>query len=804
MKTLRKKFFRDLKETKARVLVSIIIIMVGTSAYIIMEQSYLNLLGSYEKTYEDLSLADLWITTEPIQDDFQNAKISEILEDLPEVSSLEPRLSIAGKLEIDNKIIKGQFIGINASSPNNLKVNKLRVEGEYFTESVIERVIQNGRVPVIAEHHLKIDNHVGTGDILKVTFSRNTPNGTIQSTMEVEVIGTAISPEFLLISSNPDLILPSKGSFGILFFHLNVLQNITNMEGLVNEYVLKTPDIRDVKKSLESDPNLSHFRSNLISVAERDDLYSYKGLNQDLDMFHVITPLTTMIVFLVAGLSISISLHRLVTSHRMEIGVLRSQGWMRKGVMRYYLAYVMIIAAIGTVLGIVIGIWGAVELTDYYISIFHIPVTRTGFELNALIPALIMGMIVPLLFGLRAAFKASSLSPVESMHPRAIKTPSKWLSRVTAPLSFMVKYPIRNITRSKMRAFTTVVAIAGSIVLAMSMAGMMSAMYHGIDSQFKDVELWDYMVTFDGAKDQHVVEADLGSISGVNGVDPYLGYHCKIQGKYYKLIGLSNNSFHKFGGKGWGQGGFLGPDSIIVDQFIVDTLNLEFGSKVEVTILSKMFEFVAVERTSEIMQGVAYIPLRTLQEIVAESDFITTEIPVNGAYVKGIGLEELIKRSDAPSYFIEVLAKDQMEKDFRALLEEFTPFIDVFYIIGLVVSVSVVLNTVTLNLTDREIELGTLKTLGSSNSLLARGILYENLFLGIVAGILGVVLGRYTSFYLMDEISGEFFYLQHYLDPIIFPSFFGMVFIIMGITTIPAWLYIIRMDVDEVVKNINR
>jgi putative ABC transport system permease protein len=100
-----------------------------------------------------------------------------------------------------------------------------------------------------------------------------------------------------------------------------------------------------------------------------------------------------------------------VSDRTREIGVLKAVGWDKRRILGLIIGESMILAAIGTFIGLIIGFGIAEVLTSS--NILH--GIQLAFSMNLLLRAVGVALFLGIVGGLYPAYRASRLSPTEAL-----------------------------------------------------------------------------------------------------------------------------------------------------------------------------------------------------------------------------------------------------------------------------------------------------------------------------------------------------------------------------------------------------
>lgn len=173
---------------------------------------------------------------------------------------------------------------------------------------------------------------------------------------------------------------------------------------------VKTGDTADVKTAIEEQLNRNP-REKTVSVTD-----SKATLATIYETFGTITTFVTAIggiSMLVAGVSIFNVMMMSVNERIKEIGIMRSIGTRKKGVMSMFIYEAAIIGVVGGIIGGILSI-----LAGYAISALLLNTTRFLFTVSSMLPVvegIIFGILICLACGIYPAWQAANLNPIDAL-----------------------------------------------------------------------------------------------------------------------------------------------------------------------------------------------------------------------------------------------------------------------------------------------------------------------------------------------------------------------------------------------------
>ena len=852
---LRRKLYRDLSVNRTKVLVSLVIVALGVSGYFSYTQETRNLEASYRATYSELDLADHWVELAlPAPE-----ATFDLLNAQPEVTALQPRLHLFGRFsdpasatgKEPSREVLAEVLGL---PPEPADLNRLRITDGAPLTADHSSVRASGQLPVVLERQVVQYHDLGLGDTFVLSLPYFDPLatfGTVNDTSDSDgngdgndddqtlfqlgggvavavvnvtarVVGVAVSPEYLVVTGNEAVLVPRPRSVGVFFVDLVDLQSAVNLTplkgyerfgGFVNEAALKTPDLSQLDPLMERE-GLAPLRPLIYQTQAREDQHSVKILNQDLEGFKQLTPPLSGLILAVAGFTIAMNLQRIIAGQRRQIGVLRAMGASSGQVLVYYGLFALIIGLLGSLLGLLLGALQSDYLTTAYAETLGLPEVKLLWELEVAVMSLLFGMAMALLFGLLGARQAAALQPREAMSPSHPDRASPSLARLTRGRPLAVKLALRNLARNPLRTTLTVGGLGFALILPLCLGGILASFDSAIDGMF-DQPNWSGSLIFATSQPQDETLADLQDLPGVTGVVPYAKRVLLAKGQQVPTTGLPSTGLfrlrthqgdHRFASTPAGEAPRA---ELVIDTIFAREHDLERGDRLTLSLQGVSRTLTIVALNVEIMAHF-YVPLDYLQDWWQVADVMAhppngslPDRPISGVYLSGEVLA-LRDPGQLPPYVVEVVEAREFEQQVSDLMDLFTFYVNLFYLIGGVMCLLIIANTATMNLLERESELATLKTLGAPSTLLGQVVALENVSLGLIAGAVGIALTFPITDYLLTKFTGELFYVPLAMPLGLGLAFYLLVVVLSLLATLPAYLRLRSFDLAGTIRSVER
>ncbi|MDH3600266.1 MAG: ABC transporter permease [Candidatus Tectomicrobia bacterium] len=403
-----------------------------------------------------------------------------------------------------------------------------------FAEPLMGRLISipEGQQPVLNQLVLRSGRLVEPGRpdevVINESFAKAhglTPGDTIDAIIndtkrELQIVGTAMSPEFIYVLS-PFALLPDKKRYGILWMGRKALEAAYDYDGAFNDLsltVLRGTDTRQTVQAL--DTLLAPYGS--IGAIDRKDHLSNWFVQNELKQHQTTARILPTIFLLVAAFLTNTVLTRLITTERSDIGLMKAFGYSNVQVGWHYAKLVMAITALGIVLGWGLGaVLGRVSIETYTETLnFPLLIYRPGPS------AFVMGAIVSLSVGLlataRAVRGAARLPPVVAMRPPAppmFRRKAEESSRLATWLDEPTRIIFRQIARWPRRAAVTVLGFAGAIAMMVLSLQFIDALNEMARSHFSELQREDLALGFSDPKSSIILN-EIERLPGIMSTEP--------------------------------------------------------------------------------------------------------------------------------------------------------------------------------------------------------------------------------------------------------------------------------------------
>ena len=807
---LTKRLARSLWRSKLRLFTVILLIMMGVTAGISFGGYAHNVENLYDVIYADddegVNLPDAWIilpsgTWSAAEADGLCDAISDgWSEDGSGLDVCEPRL-----------VLDGVMFHVDVEGEEAMISSVWHGTDEGLTDKVWipDHECCGGRIAG-AENEIVIDRHVAKH--LEIEIGDSVEIGSGHGRLVFEVVGIGFHSNHLWFTPDGSIFPPKEGTFATGYLSAAGLERLAALDEGAANYILidvqdtpafDLPDTDEDEGQDEMTPILEYLSGTMVdngaesaAVRDRGGMPSIELLRVDLNgAKKSILPMTIMLT-LVAGITIALSLHRLISSQAREIAILRTLGIPSSSILIGYIIAPLVIGAIGVLLGLFFAfLWGVRGMLDVYENIIQIPILTEQVPPELVLKISLLTMLVVFIAGIQPAWKASRLQPLEVLGgEHQIRLGSRWMQRLTARLPATIGLIIRSSLRKPVRLGVTFFAVGLSMLIfgsvIMMNASMAETMIGGLDT----TQQWDVTAyTMPGG------EAEIVEWAEANGAGHELliefpgGY--PDDSKVYVALGLDTLTqtdseamrlVNLLEGR-LPSHGEANPE-VLIDEGMASILGWEVGDSQILKFGSEEVEVEVVGISRELMRTITFhrADLAPILGIEATGVYLSV---ADGTDISGLG-----------DISLTVVVKDDVVEGFTDLMNKQSQMLDLFIFIGIGIAAAVLLNTLLMNLAERDSDLATLRVLGASRRRLALMLLGEHIAIGLVGGILGAIMAIYGAVAFAKAFSQWAFYFVIEVDPYVASGLVAVVVAIsIAITPIGIWR-IHRMDLVDMAK----
>lgn len=741
MSALTRKLLREVWQLRGQALAIAVVIGGGVATLVMSLSSLDSLTLTRDAYYRDFRFAHVFALLKRAPE-----SLRESIGAIPGVQQVETRVVAAANLDIPGFDDPATGLIVSLPDGRNAALNSL-----YVREG---RLPEAGRDREVAVSAAFADAHgFRPGNRLAAII-----NGRFQN---LEIVGVALSPEYIYQLKPGDL-FPDYARYGVLWMNRTQLGNAYDMDGAFNDVVLSlTRDARTGDVIERLDLLLAPYGG--LGAIARDDQLSHRYLSIEMEQLRTMATVFPTIFLGVAAFLLNVVLTRLIGTQREQIAILKAFGYSSVRVGLHYTQLVLMIIALGLLIGTGTGMWLGQMMAELYRSFFHFPF----LEFRLRYQVISIGVLVTVgagLFGtLSAVRRAIVLPPAEAMRPepppvfRATLIERLGLQRLFTQPTRMI---LRNIERRPLKATLSVIGIAMACGILMVGRFQEGAIDYLIKVQYGFAQRDDLSVTFIEPTSRRVVH-ELAAVPGVDHVEPVriaaatlrLGkasYRTGVQGlePQSRLRRVLDDELRVFE---------LPREGLVLNDYLADFLGARPGDRVTVEFLEGRRETLPVPVTGIVREftGVAaYMEISALNRLLREGAAVSGALlTVEPGYRQSV--VDALK--DVPRIAGVTDRLTAIRNFYDSMADIVLTFAFISTLLASSIAFGVVYNSARIALTERSRELASLRVLGFTRGEIAYILLGELALLTAAAIPVGFAIGLALVAYIVHGVESDLY-----------------------------------------------
>ena len=516
-------------------------------------------------------------------------------------------------------------------------------------------------------------------------------------------------------------------------------------------------------------------------VLTRQSQYSYRDYESSADRMKAIATVFPLFFIIVAGLVCLTTMTRMVEEERGLIGTYKALGYSKKVIAFKYIAYALIASVTGGIAGCIIGLkLFPLVIYNSWNIIYQLPPIVYDSHIFLSIIAITTMVLVTVIAALFSCYSELEEVPSELMRPKAPKSGKKILLEhitfIWKHMSFTMKVTMRNLFLYKKRFLMTVVGIAGCTALMTAGFGIKNSIECLIHNQYGELIHYDSVATFtDGItqEDMDTLESDMSADVHIDDFLLNCGYSDDVkssedtQTAEYVIVDDKNafKDYVTLRTRRKHNDVALGDSGVVITEKLSKDLGVKKGDKITVTSSTgKQTEAVVSGITEMYVNHYVYISTEYYNELFGNvPDNNRVLIKINGDV------------SETESYMgDEYLTRDYIKgvSFLNANVTRFENMIQSLDLVTWVLIISagllafvVLYNLTNVNISERRREIATIKVLGFFDPEVGMYVYRENIFLTLIGGVFGLLLGRLLHIYIMLTVEMDAIMFGYAIKP---------------------------------------
>ena len=569
MKALQRKAFADLWHLRGQAIAIALVIAAGIANLVMAQSTYASLERTRARFYADYAMADVWAVCKRAPE-----SLLRRIQSIPGVRVAQSRLLTFGNLGVPG-----------FSDPVKAQVQSLPLHGL----SPLNRLyLRMGRLPspdqadeVVVNEAFATAHGLRPGDRIRATL-----NGRSQW---FRIVGTVLSPEFVY-PIQPGASFPDFKRFAIVWLGRRALEAALDMDGAFNEVTLALQPGADPAGVLaDLDALLQRYGGR--GAHDRADQLSNRFLDSELQQLRTMARLFPTIFLGVAAFLLHVVFTRLIGTQRDQIAVLKAFGYSHASIGRHYALIVSLMSALGTLVGLALGLVLGHWLSGVYQDFYRFPFLDFRIDVGVVLTGAGVALAASLAGAAQAVWQATALPPAEAMRPPA---PDRYRPSLVeraglhAHLPQAARMVLRQIERRPLRALLSIVGLALAASVVMIGRFQSNSIDYMIDVQFRQAAHNDLSVDFVEPTARSAL-FELAALPGVRTAEPYRSVAVRLQNglaSYRTVIqGLPADASLKTPVDRQLRPVVLPPDGLVMTDWLAQRLGLHTGDWVEVEVL---------------------------------------------------------------------------------------------------------------------------------------------------------------------------------------------------------------------------
>ena len=579
MTALDRKLLRDLRLMWSQVLTIALVVASGVGGFITSLSAVDSLALARDRFYASGHFADVFASVKRAPN-----SLAATLLATKGVADVQTTIEQIVRIELPGVAdpVLGQLIGVDAQLP--ARMNRVLLRNGSALEPKLDANLEGPRlaeqaIPALVSAAFADARGLRPGARVSALI-----NGKRRS---LQIMGIALSPEFIFAGLQG---VPDLRGFGVFWVPRDALAAAYDMNGAFNRVAVKLAPGASEDAVIDAlSAQLSRYGGR--EAHGRKDQASHAILDSEIKQQRVLGTLLPSIFLGVAAFLLNVVVSRLVATQREQIAALKALGYPNGSIGVHYLKLVLVIVAVGLMMGVLLGDVLGRQFLHLYAQSFQFP----SFEYRMAPWLLVVGISITLttavLGTLNAILATVRLAPAEAMRPQA---PGRYrhtlLERLgITRISPALRMILRNMERRPLRTALSMGGVAASVAIVVMGKFFSDAINYIVDAQFNvalrsDVVLWlpeaaDDVARHELARLPGVTRVESGRDVPVRFVNGHLSQRGAVQGmarhaELRRIVDIDKRVANQLDG-----------DGLVMTDRLADKLGLRVGQWVGLEVL---------------------------------------------------------------------------------------------------------------------------------------------------------------------------------------------------------------------------
>ncbi len=550
-------------------------------------------------------------------------------------------------------------------------------------------------------------------------------------------------------------------------------------------------------------------------ILDRTDNTGFASYEQDAERMGKLATLFPTVFFLVAALVCLTTMTRMVDEQRVQIGGLKALGYSNGDIARKYVGYGLLASLTGSILGLLLGATGIpwVIVTCWKVM-YDYPGVVLTFSWPTALGCVAAAVGCCTLAVLASALTALRATPAALMRPKAPQAGKRvWLEHIPfiwKRLSFSYKVTVRNLFRYKKRLCMTVIGIAGCTGLIITGFGLRDSIMDILSLQYDNVSPYSAMLYLgDDLADDETQELE-DALAGEEELDDYAYVYqtsATLESDTYSLSGYvlavddpsDLDGFWDFHDRLTQEPVEMQSDGALVSEKTATLLGLEVGDAITVINGDDRGTVIVTGIVENYVQHYVYLTKDAYEAAFGErpEDGEVLLSYSDEADWEGMGSRLLELDSVAGIYYMSD-ARETVANQLNGVY----PAVIIIICGAAVLAFVVLYNLSSINITERQRELATLRVLGFRDKEMRDYVFRENIILTLIGIAFGLALGRAFHSYLITTVEVEMVMFGRTAQPMSYVLSVAMTLVFALLVNWVAGRRLAKIDMVESLKTV--
>lgn len=784
MNALDKKALRDLRRLWAQALAIALVMAAGVATLILGVGAHSSLYETREAYYERNRFADVFanVTRAP-------EALAEEIARIDGVGAVETRISKIALLDLPDMREPASAILVSVPDIGEQRLDLITLRTGRLPMAGDEREV------VVSEPFAQAHGYTVGSSFAAILNGRK---------RDLRVVGTALSPEFIYTLGPWDL-MPDDRRFGVVWMSRETLASAYDLSGAFSSVHLRLLRGASEAAVIEAlDRLLAPYGGS--GAHGREDQLSHAFLDAELMQLEAMSRILPPIFLVVAAFLVNMTLARLITLEREQIGLLKALGYSDFAVGLHYLKFVCVIALVGAGLGALAGTWLGTALTRLYGDFFHFPFLIFRMDPSVYLVAIGVTLAAAIVGAVKAVLDVVRLAPAVAMTPPA---PARYRRTLLDRLHDALRLPqsgvmpLRHLVRYPVRTGGGLLGVSLATAILVGSLWSFGSIEHMIDVTFHQAERQDATINFAGERSPAAVQA-IARLPGVMNAEPYRALGVKMRrGHVERRVAITGKPRASDLSRVLDAAYRPVPmpeNGVAISDALADILGVRVGELVEIELLEGSRRTLEIPVTM-VIQG--YLGLMTYADI----DYVNA-LAREGPQVTGVHIAFDPDQADAlfaalkdiPAARFIALQGISLEKFRETLAENILVMVSVYVVLAAIIAFGVVYNFARISLSEQGRELASLRVLGFTRGEISWILLSELALITLLAQPLGWLIGYGFAQAMASAFDSELFRVPLVVGPEVY-AYASLV--VIGASLVSALVVrrrIDRLDLIEVLK----